>query len=149
MITAEELEKLNELKEKGIITEEEFNLKREEFLNDTADVSETSSSGFSLWGILVVLSGLLTFCSIISGGNSDKICGLFSGDKYRPSTLAFLFTPNGDIEIEFPNPDTGWEWSKYDQQRICISGDITKRNYVVGDQAPYIIYNPRFNGYAN
>jgi len=27
MITAEELEKLNELKEKGIITEEEFNLK--------------------------------------------------------------------------------------------------------------------------
>lgn len=34
MITAEELEKLNELKEKGVITEEEFNQKREEFLND-------------------------------------------------------------------------------------------------------------------
>ena len=34
MITAEELEKLFELKEKGVITEEEFNKKRDEYLSD-------------------------------------------------------------------------------------------------------------------
>ena len=154
MITAEELEKLNELKEKGIITEirkfkqlldegiiteEEFNLKWEEFLNDTADVSETSSSGFSLWGILVVLSGLLTFCSIISGGNSDKICG-----KYN-TFYGGAFT----IYIEFPNEYINKEWSKYDKQNICISGNAVRTPQQGNQPDVYTIYNPRFNGYAN
>ena len=127
MITAEELEKLNELKEKGIITEEEFNLKREEFLNDTADVSETSSSGFSLWGILVVLSGLLTFCSIISGGNSDKICGKYNTFYGGAFSGGWITTFDGfTIYIEFPNEYINKEWSKYDKQNICISGNAVR-----------------------
>ena len=42
MITAEELEKLAELKDKGIISEDEFNAKRSEFLGQ----SSTKKSGF-------------------------------------------------------------------------------------------------------
>lgn len=49
MITAEELEKLAELKEKGIITEEEFNAKRDEFLNqNTASTSKQKLSNINL-----------------------------------------------------------------------------------------------------
>ena len=37
----QELEKLNELKEKGILTEEEFNLKKKEILSGNSNVSKT------------------------------------------------------------------------------------------------------------
>lgn len=153
MITAEELEKLNELKEKGIITEEEFNLKREEFLNDTTDVSETSSSGFSLWGIIVVLSGFLTFCSIISGGNSDKgsgICGKYNTFYGGAFSGGWITTFDGfTIYIEFPNEYINKEWSKYDKQNICISGNTVRTPQQGNQPDVYTIYNPRFNGYAN
>lgn len=146
MITAEELKKLNDLKEKGVITEEEFNQKREEYLNNSTDISEVSSSGINPWIIFIGVFILLTSLSnMITGNNPNQICGVYWGDRYRPSTLAFL----DDIEIEFSNSDIGWEWSKYDQQKICISGNVIKKNYIVGNQAPYIVYNPRFAGYAN
>lgn len=40
----QELEKLNELKEKGIITEEEFNTKKKEFLSAGITASQTTTS---------------------------------------------------------------------------------------------------------
>jgi len=65
MITAEELEKLAELKDKGIITEEEFNVKRDEFLKqnfgpankfgDTNALSDAKS--FLIKGINLLIKG--------------------------------------------------------------------------------------------
>lgn len=145
----EKLKKCNELKEKEVTSEENFNQKREKYLSDISDSSTTNNSGNGFQNILLIIFFWILISGIVTSNNSNKICGLFSGDRYRPSTLAFLFTPNGAIEIEFPNPDIGWKWSKYNNQKICINGDVRKKNYVIGDQAPYFVDNPRFDGYAD
>lgn len=75
MITAEELEKLAELKEKGIITEEDFNAKRDEFLNKKASKSQkkknnenrkqTDNNGNSLNTLQFIFLVLFFILSII------------------------------------------------------------------------------------
>lgn len=56
MITLEELEKLAKLKDKGIITEEEFSAKKEEFLkqsnDNNTDTDEASSSSSGIIGMI-------------------------------------------------------------------------------------------------
>lgn len=61
MITAEELEKLAELKDKGIITEDEFNAKRDEFLNQ--DINNQYNK--KLNSIKFLSKKYLIFCFII------------------------------------------------------------------------------------
>ena len=64
MITAEELEKLFELKEKGIITEEEFNQKRDEYLSDdntclTQRIKPINKVWFQLYILPLIISLLI------------------------------------------------------------------------------------------
>ena len=49
----EELEKLNELKEKGILTQEEFDQKKKAFLNQTLPSADSNDQSKSLWGYFV------------------------------------------------------------------------------------------------
>ena len=154
MITAEELEKLAELKDKGIITEEEFNAKREEFLGQSNNINsnkkkddeenDDTSSGSNIGGWIVgilAIIGLLSHCSGGSEGNSNNgICGVYSGFGGGDITL----DNGGLVQFNFPTKKVKEDWDKYIGQKICISGNIYKDERY-GEY--YIVDNPRFIGY--
>ncbi len=155
MITAEELEKLAELKEKGIITEDEFNAKRDEFLGQSSNKNsntiiddeaenEDTSSGSNIVGWIVgvlAIVGLLSYCSGGSGGSSNNgICGVYSGFGGGDITL----DNGGLVQFNFPTKKVKEDWDKYIGQKICISGNIYKDERY-GEY--YIVDNPRFVGY--
>lgn len=69
MITAEELEKFFELKEKGLISEEEFNQKREEYLS--SDIIDNRSSNVHFYTMLFL--SILLVALIFTGFYYSKV----------------------------------------------------------------------------
>ena len=70
MSTAEELEKLAKLKDKGIITEDEFNAKRNEMLSaDDQIVTENNQKGDSYLSIIVLILSIIAAGLIYKGGH--------------------------------------------------------------------------------
>ena len=99
MITAEELEKLAELKNKGIITEDEFNAKREEFLGQSSirkktkksnqktdeDKEENNTSHSSIVGCIlgiIAIIGSISYCSSDNSNNTNVSSGVCTNYNY-------------------------------------------------------------------
>lgn len=75
------------------------------------------------------------------GVESNRVCGVFFN-------TGFLHISDTLIEINFPNSIIENEWDRYDNQRICITGNIREKKYSSGHDK-YIVDNPQFIGYAN
>lgn len=162
MITAEELEKLAELKDRGIITEDEFNAKRDEFLGQSSNKNsntiiddeaenEDTSSGSNIVGwivgvLIVVLSSYYLSDGSSSSGNSGAICGNYARASASDWTGLlydhFGATGKESVTLKFPTYEVAKKWDKYDRQRICVDGNIREES-----SGNYYIYNPRFVGY--
>lgn len=93
------------------------------------------------------------YSCISTGGNSNNgsgICGKYNTFYGGAFSGGWITTFDGfTIYIEFPNEYIDKEWSKYDKQNICISGNIVRTPQQGNQPDVYTIYNPYFKGYAN
>ena len=149
----EKLKKCNELKEKEVTSEENFNQKREKYLRDISDSSTTNNSGNGFQNILLIIFFWILISGIVTSNNSNKndgYCGKYNTFYGSAFSGGWITTFDGiTIYIEFPNEYIDKKWSKYDKQNICIRGNVERTPQQGNQPDVYTIYNPHFNGYAD
>lgn len=166
----EKLEELSKLKEKGILTEEEFLQLKNKLLNNNLGTHQKDKT-ISTWFFGVLLLCLVPVIVLV-GKNKEKqnempldaYCAQFLYGQYperydwsggtivvsendikaQKTTKECLgiFSEGKRITIKFPSKEVMQKWAEFDKQFIHINGTIQK-----DFNGNYYIYNPRFIRY--